>query len=308
MVTKAGCAAVSSLLCGFALAGCIGGSSSSGNGAGSADGTREDSTNVGGPTGASARACLNDALYQSGTTSTAIYETELHFERDESLPDGPFNIDAQIVGLVEFQVTVLGTSVFEPTGQVATEVAYSMASSATMVYELDGETFEQEMEPDAGDSRFYFDVDTTAGHVRTLGEINIGINDTGGLVSTSAEIYDPYELHRYDLSPGDSYEQEYVHRYVDQGLDEGYHDSLFTQTVTYDGRETVTVPAGTFEACRFTISRSYELSSGTRETTVEQIWEAVGDGVLLRSLAIEGGLQSFGEWRLLAATVNGVDL
>jgi hypothetical protein len=51
-----------------------------------------------------------------------------------------------------------------------------------------------------------------------------------------------------------------------------------TYTVRYLGRETVTVPAGTFEACKF------ELDNGILTS-----WEAVGKGITVKSLAVDTG-------------------
>ena len=133
-----------------------------------------------------------------------------------------------------------------------------------------------------------------------------------------AELNDPYLLLRYDLQPGDSYEQTY--RQVSLELEGGTPleeiDSssagglTIVRHVTYNGQEAITVPAGTFDACRFTITE--QIPSPVDGVNVESRvnWIADGHGMLLRSEDVEGDAQRTANvtWELLAAEIDGVTL
>ncbi len=67
-----------------------------------------------------------------------------------------------------------------------------------------------------------------------------------------------------------------------------------SETVTYRGRETVTVPAGTFDTCKFDYGTSIS-------------WEAVGKGVAVKSSSTSttNGVTSTTVQQLKTATING---
>lgn len=123
--------------------------------------------------------------------------------------------------------------------------------------------------------------------------------------------YDPppdYQLTRFNLEPGESYTTTTVWR--SRSLSRTNNDPAtenrtegptieLTQTTTYLGREWVTVPAGTFETCRFdfVISSETEGHQGTGEGTINY---AVDYGFRIRNTA-ENSISE-----LVSATVNGV--
>ncbi|QHS09947.1 DUF3597 domain-containing protein [Sinimarinibacterium sp. NLF-5-8] len=103
--------------------------------------------------------------------------------------------------------------------------------------------------------------------------------------------YEPPVERRFDLQAGDSYEQTYWRRWtLDEGVTRPPMDPVTSEyetalTTTYVGRETVTVPAGTFETCRF--DETSVISSLSDREMTETKWLAVGSGVLVR-LVMQG--------------------
>jgi hypothetical protein len=71
-----------------------------------------------------------------------------------------------------------------------------------------------------------------------------------------------------------------------QGLNNYYKDHTETSevTTTYLGQETVTVPAGTFVACKFHVDNGISRGSWTD-------WVAKGKGVLVRAEGMDGSMQ-----------------
>ncbi len=70
--------------------------------------------------------------------------------------------------------------------------------------------------------------------------------------------------------------------------------STITQTIKYVGRESVTVPAGTYSACK------YEYSSGGALTTS---WVIVGKGLMVKSLSVVGNTTQ--TLQATSVTLNG---
>lgn len=104
----------------------------------------------------------------------------------------------------------------------------------------------------------------------------------------------PFEL-RFDLAPGQSHSGEGVetHSYSDGSPSE---QTPFSYTRTYVGRERITVPAGTFDTCRFRF-----VIEGFDEAYDE--WYGVDNGLLLREVIDEGsGSYTF---ETLSASING---
>ncbi len=113
---------------------------------------------------------------------------------------------------------------------------------------------------------------------------------------------DPPQVERFDLSPGQSYSQTFTSNQVTRSQGQSLPNSIqITNTTTYIGRRTVTVPAGTFEACLFEeVSESggiFPIRGVTRK------WFAVGNGLVVRETSDD---QDGNDTTvLLSATING---
>lgn len=97
--------------------------------------------------------------------------------------------------------------------------------------------------------------------------------------------YEPARALRYNLQSGTSYEQDYiVHRRYDTSAATAPADETAVHSaIQFLGKEPVTVPAGTFEACRFDETRSEDWTFGDGTVAVHtKSWIGVGNGLLIR--------------------------
>ena len=76
-------------------------------------------------------------------------------------------------------------------------------------------------------------------------------------------------------------------------------ETAVSGTLTYQGRESVTVPLGTFNACKFT-----QVSDG--DTTVE--WYAPGTGLAVKTVTTDGGGGGSSTLEMTVGRVNGVSI
>lgn len=88
----------------------------------------------------------------------------------------------------------------------------------------------------------------------------------------------PAAAFRYDLGAGENFTQTY-----DATSSDDTEITKVTRTVTFVGIEPVTVPAGTFEACRFTIDDIVTINGELLATHRTTNWLAVHSGISLRS-------------------------
>ncbi|ULQ47032.1 hypothetical protein JN531_001815 [Flagellatimonas centrodinii] len=102
---------------------------------------------------------------------------------------------------------------------------------------------------------------------------------------------DPPRFEIYDLDAGQSYMQTYSVTTESSAIPFPIPATSISSTTTYVGREQVSVPAGTFEACKFTDT------DGTSNTTR---WMAVGSGIFLKSIS-DGDVNE-----LVSYSINGV--
>ena len=112
--------------------------------------------------------------------------------------------------------------------------------------------------------------------------------------------FEPPQLERFDLAPGESYSQTYVAAERTSARGETFTQSIeVTDTTTYIGRRTVTVPAGTFETCLFEsesrVIGPFPIGGVTRS------WFSVGTGVLVKEIGDNGGDST----ELLSAKIDG---
>ncbi len=77
-----------------------------------------------------------------------------------------------------------------------------------------------------------------------------------------------------------------------------------TVTLTIDG-QSITVPAGTFNACRFTMENTDTTPGGSGGTSVATNWIAVGSGVPVRNESPVAGSSVVNVTALTSGTVNG---
>ena len=135
--------------------------------------------------------------------------------------------------------------------------------------------------PDANE---YYQIDFETPSVNFIADINLqGTDDTARS--------NPGDLLRFDLEPGESYEHSSTYSSSEDGSD------TYTARITYVGRETISVPAGTFETCHF---ETEDLASGYQLTQ----WYGVDNGIEIAEESSDPGEPVVRE-ELLFAEING---
>ncbi|WP_156966499.1 hypothetical protein [Algiphilus aromaticivorans] len=133
------------------------------------------------------------------------------------------------------------------------------------------------------DANEYFQIDFARPSVNAIADENLQGSD-------DSFVSDPGDLLRFDLDPGDAYTFSSVF------TEGGGEPDPFTATVTYVGRETIAVPAGTFETCRF------DLASDDGYALTE--WYGVGNGIEIAEESADPG-EPLTREVLLFAEING---
>ena len=194
-----------------------------------------------------ATSCWNANLVTPGSTLVASYD---------------FTNDLNMTQIINYDQVLEGGAIFN--GQAALK--------ATINTSTEGEF------PSSGVIRAYFQREGNT-RIRDLG--NETDNLTPGTASRVNTIT-PYELRRYDLAAGESYSQSFqVESRVFTGGEGQVENVSVDATVRFDGVESLTVPAGTFDACRFTHSRT-TTESGFSFSSTDVEWFHVGTGILLK--------------------------
>ncbi len=221
------------------------------------------------PGAGGASACFNPELLQQGTQSALSYRAT----------DGD---SGEVLNFTDERM-VTGPTSFNGQQTIRTDGTTDSSSSAGN-YSTQTETFSS--------------MEAAAMRFRSYG-VNTSTTVSGFTVTTRSTI-EPAMLSRYDLAAGQSHSQSYT---VTTVTDTGGFGSTTTvvntdETTTYVGRETVTVPVGSFDTCRFDSSYSRTVDGSTATETASN-WFEVGSGVLIRNMA-EGDRTEF-----TGGTLNG---
>ncbi|MEM6581706.1 MAG: hypothetical protein AAF699_10560 [Pseudomonadota bacterium] len=222
-----------------------------------------EQTDGGGSGGGSAASCWNEELFLPGT------QTETEYRVTETLGN---EIITNYKGIVEGGLSFNGNA----TNALVLDIVSSGDVENTSL------------------SRSYLST-VVARQVRDFGtEVEV----TSPIMVSARTVNEPFRLIRFDLSPGQSFSQSYVTTTTTDAGGGAQLDSVSTDSVTtFDGIESVTVPAGSFQACRFT-----EISSTPGGEDTQREWIHVGTGVLLKAV------NDAQTTELVAASVNGTGL
>jgi len=136
----------------------------------------------------------------------------------------------------------------------------------------------------------YYFVDSNEKSISFLG---FTVDSTLGSVETSLT---PGSLTRFNLNSGSAYEQTTTMR-VESALPD--KDYINDSKITFKGFETITVPAGTYETCKFESSNSMTMPNGSTNKSNTISWIAVEHGFEVQS--VEGKSTT----KLVEATING---
>lgn len=207
-------------------------------------------------------ACFNPAVLQQGARVVTRSRTRG--------PDGNFTTDTDQV--------VDGTGTFA--GNAATRVVLEV--------ELSGE------EGGSGTATNFLNINFNNRRVRQFGS---EVRTDGPPEITITTTFSPFELMRFDLAPGQSYNQSYNIR-----TENSFRPDLETfreLSTSYLGRETITVPAGRFDTCRIEQQVTDTNSFGQPLRSTDTFWFGVGNGLVIREI-VEGQTTE-----LVSARING---
>lgn len=144
----------------------------------------------------------------------------------------------------------------------------------------------------------YYVLDNTA---KTITSYGVDLNTTSPAALSSTIRFNPPRVDRADLNTGESYTETTTIN--TSNVVSGFTVATSTQstvTRTFLGLEQITVPAGTFTACKFEDDTT-STTNGTTTTSSATLWN-YGNGINLRTES--GGDVSV----LLSATVNGTPI
>jgi hypothetical protein len=224
-------------------------------------------TSTGGSGTGNAASCFNAAFATQGTKTITTYKTT----------DGETNAVINFTSTVEVKgnATFNGKSAIESISQ--TDVTGAVPSSSS--------------------TKSYYNVDTSAKRTTYYGTI-VTVATPVAVTTTVKSL--PERIERYDLAANESYTQTYSLESSSVVL--GFPVTTtteFTSKTTFKGIETVTVPAGSFEACRMeSINSSTTLGTSATSTSIN--WFTKDQGMLVRAEA-DGDITE-----LVSGTFNGV--
>lgn len=182
------------------------------------------------------------------------------------------------------------------------------------VFEVKGRTFFEgknllEIETRAGQEKFsgFFEADLISGIITSFGVLGTSLSG-GESVTTKTVETDPLQYKDATLNAGQSYSEfgrsETVSIFNDRP---GKPQEKFVieqqQQVTYIGREQVTVPAGTFNACKFR-ERQFNNSA----FPVDLIRWTSPQGIKLKAVLLDENGREFNPEILLKGKINGMDI
>jgi hypothetical protein len=225
------------------------------------------STSTGGSGTGNAASCFNAAFATQGTKTVTTYKTT----------------DGETSAVINFTSTVevKGNATFD--GKAAIEsVSQTDVTGAA---------------PSSSSTKSYYKVDTSAKRIAYYGTI---LTVATPIAATTTVKSLPERIERYDLAANESYSQTYSLESSSVVL--GFpitSTTEFNSKITFKGIETITVPAGTFEACRMESTDSIT-TLGTSVATTSTNWTSTGQGMLLRTEA-SGDITE-----LVSGTINGV--
>lgn len=200
--------------------------------------------------------CFQPELLATGTTMDLAYQ----FSDDDG--QGTFRDIRTVNGPTQFN------------GQNATETESTTETTA------DGETY-------TSMTRAYAQVDAAAKTFFALGAIVESANQ--GFSVTTTNVIDPSREERFNLSAGDSHDLDYTTTTETSSPAFTTTATTVTDTTrTFDGIVSVTVPAGTFDACQFTeLGTTATTVSGQTSTFDYELltWFDVVSGVLVKEVS-----------------------
>lgn len=178
-----------------------------------------------------------------------------------------------------------------------TEVKGSVTFNGKSATESVSQTQATGVAPSTSTTKSYFKVDAGTKRFSYYGSI---VDVSAPIASSSTLTINPERTERFDLAAGESYSQSYSITTSSQVM--GFPVNVVSDhenQVTFTGMETITVPAGTFNTCRFETTGTTTTLGTTTAAALSINWLTVNSGVSIRT-------ESAGDIsELVSGTING---
>ena len=155
----------------------------------------------------------------------------------------------------------------------------------------------------------FYSPDSAAASVKEFGDTGTSTANGSATATTLSIVNTPYVESRFTMTSGGSFTQSYTS--VQTATAGGVVRSTtygYVKAVQYNGIVSVTVPAGTFQACQFVETGTVSTNgSAPVSTGTSTHWVGVTNGVLLRTVTTTGvaPATSTSTFDLLSASING---
>lgn len=156
-------------------------------------------------------------------------------------------------------------------------------------------------------STVLYTIDASAARSRTF-RTSVEAQTVAGTITTEST-FDPFWQTDFGLSPGDSATTDYTVRTAISGLPVPLPptEATISRTRTYIGRETITVPAGSFSTC-LVEETVFSTVGGTTSEEANVYWFGVGSGVVIREIGAAADGSESTTTELVSGSINGAPL
>jgi hypothetical protein len=206
-------------------------------------------------------------------------------------------------GVIGTRVEMVLRSTDSASGLVLTTTSDTLVNRQTTFNGHDALEAVSDVDADASDDTY--DSQSTTKSYYVTDDAHYALHAFGGITQTSSPFaststitLDPEMLNSLDLDEGGSYDQDYTVHTQSDIAPFPLPDAQVSSTRTDQGRESVTVPAGTFDTCKIREEATNTIN-GQSSNAVSTSWYAVDTGVLVKNVA--GTTTS----ELISAAING---
>jgi hypothetical protein len=164
-------------------------------------------------------------------------------------------------------------------------ITSSSSYTGTPVILFDASVVATGAAPSKSNTKEYIQVDAPNSLSRTLG-IETTVIEPAIATSTTTISFTPYRSDVFNLSAGQSFSEQFTTNltFVVTGFPIS-STSEVKRTRQFNGIETITVPAGTFSACKFTENGTSTSQGQTTTDETSTLWVMTGDGLPLKAIS-----------------------
>lgn len=217
--------------------------------------------------------CFNPVLYQDGTSYTVVQELIGKVT--------PISGESTTITNVTTNIEWNGVAYTRLVRDTSTYLSFNSTVSDSRITEYVSVDLDNLIREQAGSVSVYFD------------------DDPGAIETTTTEVYTPPAKLEFDIDAGETLTETFqIDRTYEQDLGTINEVENETRSVRFMGVESVTVPAGTVDACRM----EFDNINGD-DTETGTTWIHKGSGIPVRMI-VDGVI----EYNLKSAVLNGASV